>query len=141
MIYPPGHRCEHCGLGANRQYNVRRHYRVCQVLHPALRCKLRRGRNGLSDAVPLLTCELIELSPNRRPIACSGFGDTFIGKVRGSGLKLAMKRPRFAFSDEANAETALKVHADFIPELKVAEMIFAIESARESPSLGAATSP
>lgn len=56
-----------------------------------------------------LTAKMIDLPVNSVPVAFGGFGDTFLGKLRPSGFKIAMKRARFAFRDQRGAENAVKV--------------------------------
>lgn len=64
------------------------------------------------DAISIegeLTGDMVELPSGSRPTAGGGFGDLFIGKLRNSQVKLAMKRARFTLYDWAGAEKAIEV--------------------------------
>ena len=54
-----------------------------------------------------LLSDWIELPARSRPIARGGFGDLFIGNIR--GFKVALKRARFTLDELEGESTALEV--------------------------------
>lgn len=64
-----------------------------------------------SDPPGQLTCDMIELPSESRPVAGGAFGDMFIGKMRQSGVKLALKRARFTLYNPNESVTAIQVRS------------------------------